>query len=36
MFSLDPNGYPDTFIVEPWECHPDPSAVDEVPNPDVP
>jgi hypothetical protein len=28
--SLDPGGNPDTFIIEPWECRPDPGAVDEV------
>lgn len=36
VFSLDHGGNPDTFIVEPWECYPDSSAVDEVPDPGRP
>lgn len=28
--ALDCNGFPDTFIVEPWTCRPDPAATREV------
>lgn len=28
--ALDVNGFPDTFIVEPWTCRPDPSAGHEL------
>ncbi|HAS10534.1 MAG TPA: hypothetical protein DCS55_08465 [Acidimicrobiaceae bacterium] len=28
--ALDVNGFPDTFIVEPWTCRPDPSAAHEL------
>lgn len=28
--ALDPDGFPDTFIVEPWDCRPDATAAEEL------
>lgn len=35
VLAHDPNGNPDTFIIEPWSCRPDPPAAQEAPNPDL-
>lgn len=34
--AFDPNGFPDTFIVEPWDCRPDPTATGELVNRGMP
>lgn len=36
VFALDPDGNPDTFIIEPWECRPYPAAARELPDPGLP
>lgn len=36
VFTLDHHGNADTFIIEPWNCRPDPAAAQELPGPGLP